>query len=306
MSRVSVKKLMEHARANKYAVGYFESWSLESTLAVVRAAENKKSPVMIGFCGTYLGEKKRKYKESVTVYASMLSQIAEEATVPVGILLNEADDEEMVIQAIKSGFDMVMFAPVFAAESDALSLSEMLQIQKRIVEEAHKYDVAVEGEVGELPLFNSVTGEMHEGEDTDPDICRDFVIETGVDTVAVSVGNCHLKENGFVTINYPALKDLAEKVEIPLVLHGGTSIDKEDLKKVSQMGVAKVNFGTGMKRTVLNTLKTYMSNYDLDLMDPNDVLGRGGDKDILVLEQEAIIEYVETIIQAMHGENMAF
>lgn len=306
MSRVSVKKLMEHARANKYAVGYFESWSLESTLAVVRAAENKKSPVMIGFCGTYLGEKKRKYKESVTVYASMLSQIAEEATVPVGILLNEADDEEMVIQAIKSGFDMVMFAPVFAAESDALSLSEMLQIQKRIVEEAHKYDVAVEGEVGELPLFNSVTGEMHEGEDTDPDICRDFVIETGVDTVAVSVGNCHLKENGFVTINYPALKDLAEKVEIPLVLHGGTSIDKEDLKKVSQMGVAKVNFGTGMKRTVLNTLKTYMSNYDLDLMDPNDVLGRGGDKDILVLEQEVIIEYVETIIQAMHGENMAF
>lgn len=306
MSRVSVKKLMEHARENKYAVGYFESWSLESTLAVVRAAENKKAPVIIGFCGTYLGEKKRKYKESVTVYASMLSQIAEEATVPVGILLNEADDEEMVVQAIKSGFDMVMFAPVFAAESEALSLQELSQIQKRIVAKAHQYDVAVEGEVGELPLFNSVTGETHEGEDTDPDVCCQFVSETGIDTVAVSIGNCHLKENGVVEINYEALKNLAEKVEVPLVLHGGTSIDKEDLGKVSQMGVAKVNFGTGMKRAVLNTLKRYMSDHDVDLMDPNDVLGRGGDKDLLVLEQEAVIEYVETAVQAMHGENMAF
>ena len=304
MSRVAVNELMKHAKEHKYAVGYFESWNLESTLAVVRAAENMKSPVIIGVCGTYLGEPKRAYKESLTVYQAMLAQIAEEATVPVALLLNEADDEDMVIRASQCGFDMVMFAPVFASE--ALPLQELTQIQKRIAAEAHKHGVAVEGEVGELPLFNSATGELHEGEDTDPELCARFVEETGIDTVAVAVGNCHLKEDGMVTINYDALKTLAEKIPVPLVLHGGTSIAKEDLSRAAAMGVCKVNFGTGLKRAVLNTVKQYLAEHDVDQMDPNDVLGRGADKDLLVKEQEALIQYVEETIRALNGENKAF
>lgn len=304
MSRVSVKELMNHALEHKYAVGYFESWSLESTLAVVRAAENMKSPVIIGVCGTYIGEPKRKYKESVTVYQAMLAQIASEASVPVALLLNEADDEEMVLKAAEIGFDMVMFAPVFA--SDTLPLQELTEIQKRIAKKAHEYGVYVEGEVGELPLFNSATGELHEGEDTDPEVCYNFVKETGIDTVAVAVGNCHLKEDGMVTINYDALQTLAEKIDIPLVLHGGTSISKEDLSKAAAMGVAKVNFGTGLKRAALNAMKKYLSEHDVDRMDPNDVLGRGREKDLMVLEQEAVIQYVEETIKALNGENKAF
>lgn len=304
MSRTTVKELMNHALQNKYSVGYFESWNLESTLAVVRAAENMKSPVMIGVCGTYIGEPKRKYKESLSVYYAMLSRIAEEAAVPVALLLNESDDEEMVIKAAEKGFDMVMFAPVFA--SDAIPLQELTEIQKRIVKQAHLHGSAVEGEVGELPLFNSATGELHEGEDTDPEVCRKFAEETGIDTVAVSVGNCHLKEDGMVVINYEALQMLAETMNIPLVLHGGTSIAREDLTKAASMGVAKVNFGTGMKRAVLNTMKKYLEEHDVDKMDPNDVLGRGSDKDSMVWEQEAVIRYVEETIKAMNGENKAF
>lgn len=304
MSRISAKELMKHALENKYAVGYFESWDLQSTLAMVRAAENVKSPIMIGVCGTYIGESKRKYKESLSVYYAMLSQIAKEAKVPVSLLLNEADDEEMVIKAAEMGFDMVMFAPVFA--SDALPLKELTEIQKRIVQKAHTSGAAVEGEVGELPLFNSATGELHEGEDTDPEVCFNFVKETGIDTVAVAVGNCHLKENGKVTINYEALKTLAEKIDIPLVLHGGTSISHEDLSKAAGMGVAKVNFGTGMKRIAVNTMKAYYADNDVEKMDPNDILGRGAKKDIIVAEQEAVIKYVEDTIRALNGENKAF
>lgn len=304
MSRVSAKELMEHALLHQYSVGYFESWNMESTLAVVRAAENMKSPVMIGVCGTYIGEPKRKYKESLTVYYAMLSQIAEEARVPVALLLNESDDEDMVVRAAQRGFDMVMFAPVFS--SDVLPLQELTEIQKRIAVQAHQSGAAVEGEVGELPLFNSATGELHEGEDTDPDVCRNFVKETGIDTVAVAVGNCHLKEDGLVTINYDSLRAIAEKVDVPLVLHGGTSIAREDLSKVAKLGVAKVNFGTGMKRVVLSAMKKYLEEHDVDQMDPNDVLGRGADKDLMVMEQEAVIAYVEETIQAMNGKNKAF
>ena len=109
-----------------------------------------------------------------------------------------------------------------------------------------------------------------------------------------------------VTINFEALKKLAERIDIPLVLHGGTSIARTDLGKAAALGVAKVNFGTGMKRAVLDTLKQYMAEHDVDRMNPNDVLGRGTDKDLLVLEQEAVIRYVEETIRAMNGENKAF
>ncbi|MCP1108929.1 class II fructose-bisphosphate aldolase [Ohessyouella blattaphilus] len=304
MSRVSVKTMLKDALTNKYAVGYFESWSLESTLAMVRAAENMKSPIMIGVCGTYVGEPKRKYKESVAVYQAMLAEIAHEAKVPVALLLNEADDEQLVLDAAAVGFDMVMFAPIFASE--ALPLDELTKIQKRIAKRAHEMDVLVEGEVGELPLFNSATGELHEGEVTDPKVCEDFVKETGVDTIAVAVGNCHLKEDGLVTIDFEALKTLVERIEIPLVLHGGTSISHEDLSKAASMGVAKVNFGTGMKRVALTAMKEYFAKNDVDKMDPNDVLGRGQEKDLMVIEQEAIMKYVEATIKALNGENKAF
>lgn len=304
MSRVTAKELLKHAQENKYSVGYFEGWDLESVLAVVRGAENMKSPVLIGVCGTYIGEPRRKYKESLGVYYAMLSQIAEEASVPVALLLNESDDEAMVLEAVEKGFDMVMFAPVFA--SDAIPLQELTTIQKRIAEKAHQRGAAVEGEVGELPLFNSATGEMHEGEDTDPEVCKKFVEETGIDAVAVAVGNCHLKEDGMVTINYEALQTLRDTIDIPLVLHGGTSIAREDLTKAAAMGVAKVNFGTGMKRVVLNVMKKYLAENDVDKMDPNDVLGRGAEKDITILMQEAIMNYVEETIKAMNGENKAF
>lgn len=304
MSRISIKKLMQNALQNKYAVGYFESWSLESTLAMVRAAENMKSPIMIGVCGTYIGEPKRKYKESVGVYQAMLAKIAEEASVPVAILLNESDDEEMVVQAAVEGFDMVMFAPIFA--DAALPLLELTEIQKRIVKKAHAADAAVEGEVGELPLFNSATGQLHDGTDTEPELCYNFVKETGIDTVAVAVGNCHLKEDGMVTLNFAALKALADKIDIPLVLHGGTSISHEDLSKAAAMGVAKVNFGTGMKRVALTAMKKYFAEHDVDNMDPNEVLGRGRELDLMVTEQEAVMKYVEDTIKALNGQNKAF
>ncbi|KMZ54081.1 class II fructose-bisphosphate aldolase [Dorea sp. D27] len=304
MSRIAVKELLKHALAHKYAVGYFESWDLQSTLAMVRAAENVNSPVMIGVCGTYIGEAARRYRESLDVYYAMLSEIAEEAKVPVALLLNESDDEGMVMKAAEIGFDMVMFAPVFA--SDVLPLQELTEIQKRIVKKAHANGVAVEGEVGELPLFNSATGELHEGEDTDPGVCRRFVRDTGIDAVAVAVGNCHLKEDGKVTINYDALRTLAREIDIPLVLHGGTSIAHEDLSKAASLGVAKVNFGTGMKRAAINAVKDYMSGHDVDKMDPNDILGRGAGKDMIVKEQEAVIAYVEETIRALNGENKAF
>ncbi len=304
MSKVNAKQLLQHAKENKYAVGYFESWNLESTLAVVRAAEKLKSPVMIGVCGTYVGEPKRKYPESIDVYAAMLNQIAAEATVPVVTLLNESDDETMVYQAIKAGFDMVMFAPIFA--SDALPFEEQVRIQKNIVRYASACHVAVEAEIGELPLNNSATGEFHEGENTDPEVAARFAREVGIDALAIAVGNCHLMEDGKATLDLNLLKDISKRTDTHLVLHGGTGLALGDFKAAIELGIVKVNVGTALKRAVINATKNYFGSHDVDHMDPNDVLGRGCELDLAVVQEAAIMNVVEAYIKAFNGENKAF
>lgn len=304
MSKVNAKQLLKHAKENKYAVGYFESWNLESTLAVVRAAENLKSPVMIGVCGTYIGEPNRKYKESINVYAAMLNKIAEESSVPVSVLLNEADDERLVYQAITAGFDMVMYAPVFAEES--VPLEDQLLIQQHIVRYAEANNVAVEAEVGELPLVNAKTGEVDEGSNTDPKIAAKFVKETGIDALAVAVGNIHLMEKDKAQLDLQLLKDISESTDALLVLHGGTGLNLEDFKAAIDLGVVKVNVGTALKRASINAIRKYYSDHDVDHMDPNDIFGRGLDRDLGIVEQEAIISVVEQYIKAFNGENKAF
>ncbi len=300
MSLISVKDLYKDAKEKKYAVGYFESWSLESTYAIVRAAEKAKSPVMIGFCGAYLCNPDREYKENLNLYGSMLKEIARNASVPVVTLLNESEDLESVYGAIKAGFDMVMFV------DEKMPVDELAEINKKIVEFAHACDVAVEAEVGSLAMSDSATGAVHQGVNTDPAVAAKFVKDTGVDALAVAIGNVHLLEGKKATLDLDLLEKLADAVDAPLILHGGTGIDLEDFPEaIERGGIVKVNVGAGLKRAVINANKEYFENRDLEHMNPNDILGKGNPEDLAVCEQNALMEEVLKYIKAFNGENKA-
>ena len=109
MALVSMKRLMDHALSNKYAVGYFEAWNMDSILAVVDAAERTNSPVIIGFGGQFIGSRKRAVKENIYHYGSLGKSIAENTKVPVALLLNEAHEIRMLINGLKAGFNAVMY-----------------------------------------------------------------------------------------------------------------------------------------------------------------------------------------------------
>ena len=109
MSSIRCVDLLRHARENSYAVGYFEAWNLESLLAIVRAAENARSPVMVGFCGEYLANPQRKFKEDINLYGALARHVAQSVSVPVATLLNESTDMDVAYQGVKADFDMVMF-----------------------------------------------------------------------------------------------------------------------------------------------------------------------------------------------------
>ncbi|MBV9997504.1 MAG: class II fructose-bisphosphate aldolase [Verrucomicrobia bacterium] len=299
MSLIRCIDLLRHAHENSYAVGYFEAWDLESLLAVVRAAEVARSPVMVGFCGEYLANPQRKFKEDINLYGALARQVAQSASVPVATLLNESTDMNVAYQGVKAGFDMVMFV------DEGMPIDRLTAVTHKLVEFAHACDVAVEGEVGSLGVADQSTGQQQAGHRTDPKIAAKFVAETGVDALAVSIGNIHFLEGRKVELDFELLEQLHERVSVPLVLHGGTGVDKADFRPSIERGIAKVNVGAGLKRVVIESDRRYLAESDPSRMNPNDVLGRGGRLDMNVRGQAALMDEVIGFIKAFGGEAKA-
>jgi ketose-bisphosphate aldolase len=299
MALVSMKRLMNHALLNKYAVGYFEAWNMDSILAVVDAAEKTNSPVIIGFGGQFIGSKKRTIKENIYHYGSLGKSIAENTKVPVALLLNEAHEIPMLINGLKAGFNAIMY------EDHNIPLTEFIEINKYLVRTAHYCGADVEAEIGELPSADIATDTLSRGTKTDPDEAAFFVEATGIDALAVSVGNVHLLENKKSDLDFDLITALRKKIKVPLVLHGGTGISHENLKEAIRLGMCKVNIGTVMKRAYLKTIKSYFDEHEVDKLDPHDVIGRGGKEDILSVARESITEEVVKFIKIFGCENKA-
>jgi ketose-bisphosphate aldolase len=299
MALVSMKRLMNHALANKYAVGYFEAWNMDSMLAVIDAAERTSSPVIIGFGGQFIGSSKRIIKENIFHYGSLGNSIAENTKVPVALLLNEAHEIPILINGLKAGFNAIMY------EDHNIPLKEFTEINKYLVRTAHNCGADVEAEIGELPDADIESGTVSHGKKTDPDEAAHFVEETGVDALAVSVGNVHLLENKKADLDFELIRILRKKIKVPLVLHGGTGISPENLKEAINLGMCKVNVGTVLKRGYLKSIQSYLADHEIDKMDPHDIIGRGGEADILYEARKAVAEEVVKFIRIFGCENKA-
>ena len=184
-------------------------------------------------------------------------------------------------------------------------MTEFIEINKYLVRTAHYFGADVEAELGELPNADIATNTISRGQKTDPDEAAYFVEATGIDALAVSVGNVHLLENKKSDLDFDLIKRLRKKIKVPLVLHGGTGISPENLKEAIKLGMCKVNVGTVMKRGYLRSVQAYLDSHDVNNMDPHDVIGRGGELDMLSLAREAVTEEVVRFIKIFGCENKA-
>lgn len=278
----SIPRLLAGCRAGGYAVGYFESWNLESLQGVLDAAEQTRSPVIVGFSGEFLSGRERLAPERLALYGALGRAAAEASSVPCGFIFNECPDDSWVLAAIESGFNLVMPA------DPTCSYDGYVRRVQRIVAHAHARQVAVEAELGELPC--GVAGhEGHPGQLTDPEVAQRFVSETGVDLLAVSVGNIHVQLTGETDLDPERLAAIHARVPVPLVLHGGTGIAPQSLQAAIRLGVAKVNYGTYLKQAYLKAVRAAIS---AESGDPHDLLGRGGPRDVLVAGRLAVRDAV--------------
>jgi ketose-bisphosphate aldolase len=253
MPLIPMRELLHTAQTEGYAVGYFEAWDQYSLEAVVEAAEEARAPVIIGFGGAMVG---RVWLDAggVERWGALGREVAACSKVPVAFILNEVDSYEQIVRGIVAGFNAVMLA------SAHHPYEENVRLTAKVVEIAHAIGVDVEAELGLLP------GPLYEAEEegvatlTDPDRAAEFVARTGIDALAVSVGNIHLKATGKAHINFDLLQQIHARVHVPLVIHGGTSFPDEAVPRAVSLGVAKFNVGTALKMAFFNGIRATLES----------------------------------------------
>jgi len=299
MPLVPFNDLMSRATKGDYAVGYFESWNLESLQAVADAAESMRSPVILGFSGIYLPHPSRTSRETLCVYAALGLETCRSLSVPSCLIFNESPHLGWVNEAIDLGFGLVMYT------GETLCVEEQSERVCGIVEKAHEKGIAVEAEITSLP---GVGGELSSAPEEncldDPDIARRFVERTSIDAFAVNIGQAHLHGRSEVRLDLSRLRELREKVAVPLVLHGATSISQTDLKDTIRLGVRKINVGSVLKRCFFEAVRSACSKVSEDY-NPYEVVGSGFEKDVLASGRIALQTKVEELMSVFGSEGCA-
>jgi ketose-bisphosphate aldolase len=279
MALVPLADLLADARAGGYAVGYFEAWDGYSLDAVLDAAEAERAPVVLGF-GCLLADQDWLEAGGIESLAGLGRAAAERSRVPVSLLLNEAHTPAHGLRGVDAGFNAVM---VCSSEVETVA---------RLVRETHARGAGVEGELGTLPDADDATHASL----TDPNEAAAFVEATGVDCLAVSFGNVHVLEGRSAVVDLDLLAAIHGAVDVPLVVHGGTSFPADAVGAAIERGVAKFNVGTALKRAFLDGLTEAVSSTAADAS-PHDLLGSHGPDDLLAAGQRRMTAVVRELMR---------
>jgi len=293
----SLSSILNNAIKGNYAVGYFESWDSYSFEAILETAEEEKSPIIMGFGATML-EDNWLDKNGIEFLAASGRALIKDAKVPVAFLLNETHTLEQAIRGVEAGFNTVMI------DSHRWEVDKAKREVKALVDIAHKNSVEVEAEFGSLPDY--LGGEIVDAKSymTDPAEAKKFVEETGIDCLAVAIGNVHLLTKGSANIDIQRLKDIRSQVSLPIAIHGGTGFPDNQIKEAIANGVAKFNVGTRLKTDFLKSVKEYVTSLD-DNCFVHDIVGSHKKSDFLEVGKGSIKANARKFIKLYGSGGMA-
>jgi fructose/tagatose bisphosphate aldolase len=290
---------MGEAEAGNYAVGYFESWDSTSLLAVADAASQTRSPVLLGFSGLYLSHPNRQVQDPLSVYFALGLEVCQHLSVPAALVYNESPDAVSVLEAARLGFSLVMYS-----DEDLGPITQQARV-RRIADEAHQLGSAVEGEIRALPGMTSMlTMPVSDEPLTDIDVALEFVNETKVDALAVNLGQMHLHGRHRLGLDLERLRELNSVLDVPLVLHGASSVDKDALKAAISLGIRKINVGSWLKQTYFETLRDSCNATAQDY-NPYVVVGSGLEGDVFAATRLALCDRVAELMVLFGSANKA-
>jgi ketose-bisphosphate aldolase len=290
---VPLQQILAKARSDGYAVGYFEAWDACSLEAVLTAAEDESAPVILGF-GAMMVDGRWLDSGGVEVLGAIGRSYAARSSVDVALIFNEAHSLDQARRGIDAGFNAVMI------DTHSWPTEDAIVAVKELCRVAHQSGVAVEGELGS-PAEATASGVDHSHASlTDPDEAARFVEDTGVDCLAVSVGNVHIMMDQEASIDMERLRAIHERVDVPLVIHGGTSFPPSAVVPAVALGVAKFNVGTVLKHEFWSGLETGVSSAGTH-PDVHQLLGSHKDSDVMRIAQEQMTAKVRSLIKQYGG-----
>lgn len=244
---VNMRELLADAQAGDYAVGSFSVANMEMVLGVLQAAKELSAPVILQIAEVRLKQ------SPLELIGPLMVAAAENADTPVAVHFDHGKTLEKISQALDLGFTSVMF------DGSHLPLDENIEMTKKVIAMAEEYDASVEAEIG------CVGGSEDGSEDiaincTKTEDAVRFEAETGVDALAIAIGNAHGNYKSTPKLRFDILEEVEKNTDLPLVLHGGTGITSDDFVKCSHTGIKKINIATATFDMVENTVSKCYNN----------------------------------------------
>lgn len=262
MPLVTGIELLEDARKRDYAVGAFNVNNMEIIQAIIAAAEEERSPVIL-----QASQGAIKYA-GIRYIRALVTAAAEEARVPICLHLDHGPSFEQVMECLRYGFTSVMF------DGSHLPYEENVRLTAKAVEAAHAVGVSVEGELGKIGgVEEEIRVEDWDVVLTDPEVVPDFVQRTGVDYLAVAIGTKHGFYKGEPKLDFDRLARIHQLMpDLPLVLHGGSGIPEEHIRRAIPLGVRKINIDTELRAAFVGRAREIMAEKPQEI-DPRKILG---------------------------------
>lgn len=263
MALVKMKDLLKRAEEKNIGCGAFSVGNMEMVKGAIRAAEELNTPIILQIAEVRLKN------SPLHLMGPMMVQAAKEAKVDVAVHLDHGLTFETVDKALELGFTSVML------DASTLPFEENIAKVKTVVEKARKYGATVEAELG--LVGGSEDGSCDHGiRCTDPDDAVVYARETGIDALAVAIGNAHGNYPVAPTLAFDVLEKIHEKVDIPLVLHGGSGITDKDFQRAISLGIRKVNIATASFNSLTAHVEKYMESTDKhNFFDLNEAMAQG-------------------------------
>jgi fructose-bisphosphate aldolase class II len=254
-------EILQDAHKNNYAVGAFNVNNMEIVQAIIEAAEETNSPVILQASQGGL-----KYA-GVEYIAELGKLAARNAKVPVALHLDHGTDFDQVMLCIRHGFSSVMI------DGSKYELEENIAITNKVIEVAHAVGVSVEAELGKIGgTEDDIVVDERDATFTDPNEAKKFVDETGVDYLAIAVGTAHGVYKGEPRLDFDRIKTIKDILNIPLVLHGSSGVPKEAIEKAVSLGINKINIDTDLRVAFSSAIKDFLKE-NPDNIDPRKILG---------------------------------
>lgn len=283
---VHIKRILNKAVKGKYAVGAFNVNNLETVLAVLNAAHELRSPIII-----QMTEGAIKYA-GLKELSAIVKAAGSEVNVPVAMHLDHGHDFEVVKRCIKAGFSSVMI------DGSLYPYKKNVAVTRQVVNYAHRHGVFVQGELGQLEgLEDWVKVSKGKAYLTDPKEAAQFVKETGIDTFAVAIGNYHgvekIIQKKVLRLDLKRLAEIAKLAPMPLVLHGASGFKEREIKGAIQRGIRVINIDSDLRVSFTKAERSFLEG-NKNVFDPRKIL------EPAILAMQAVVEKKIRIFGSAH------